>query len=876
MGGRPGHAPDLGDNRDMSNGNVSSNSSVFGQSVGSDMRFALRQMRKAPGFAVTVVLTLAIGIGVNLAVFQLLHAILFAKLPVPRPSELYALETVKSPFDEQWIYSYAAYQRMRQATGESASLIARSGIGYGVMQIGGTFSGQTSYEMVSDNFFTVLGISPVDGRIFELADDTPGQLQTPVVLSYGFAREKLGYDSAKHPVTGMHVTLNRVPVTVIGVAPPGFSGVVKGQSPDVWLPLSAQATGHFGSWFDSLGPGDNHDLSRPYYDQPGIFWLWTLARIPAGAQATERARWTQALQPDLAMIANAPVNATRQSQERERIRAAQTELVSAAGGEGSMSKTYLRPLTFLMAMAAVVFLAGCLNLANLQTARHLGRQREISLRIALGASRWRVLRQLLAEDGLLIAIGAALALATCSGVSALLLRWASGRGELIPVDLRFGPELFLAGFVLLVFTLMAFSLLPAWRITRSSLGAAMQSSMGNIAGQSGSRRRLSNVILAGQVSLSLLLVSMAILFAQTILNLSHMDAGLDREHVLSVRLDLLQGSSDTRDAANQNQRILEKLRSLPYVRDAGISMCRLPVCTWNTALHVAGHPELAESQLHGEENHVSTGYFRALGIPLLAGRDFGEQDRRDSQPVVVLNHAYAMRFFGPDDPVGHYIGYKAAPEDHEFLIVGVVGDAHVDGLKEAAPPVAYFSLEQGNALGGTIEIRAAGSPANVVADVRAELLSAIPNLPIDEIVTLDQAMNDGLSTQILLARLVGVFALLTVLLAAIGFYGLLSFQVQRRTSEIGIRMALGSTRGQVQGIFLRHTAKILLAGIVFGLVLTEVLGRTARALFFGVRESNPLVLLLSVSLLAICGLLATLIPARRAASVDPIQALRTE
>ena len=850
--------------------------SGFYSSVGADVRFALRQIRKAPGFAITLILTLAIGIGVNLAVFQLLHAVLFADLPVPRPAELHALQTVKSPFDEQWIYSYAAYQRMRRATGNDAPVIARSGIGYGAMKAGETFSESASYEMVSDNFFSVLGVTTVDGRSFQIGDDTPDQREMPVVLSYGFAREKLGYNPGKHPLAGMHSALNGVPVTVIGVAPEGFSGVVKGWSPDVWLPLSAQATGRFGSWFDSLGPGDNHDLSRPYYNQPGIFWLWTLARIPAGHEAAAQARWTQALQPDLAMIANAPVNSTRTAQERDSIRAAKTELVSAAGGQGSMSKTYLKPLTFLMAMAATVFLACCLNLANLQMARHLGRQREISLRLALGASRWRVLRQLLIEDSILITIGALMAALTCSAASALVLRWASGRGELIPVNLQFGPELFAAGLILLLVTLLAFSLLPAWRITRSSVGAAMQASMANIAGQSTSRRRFSSVMLAVQVSLSLLLLSMAILFAQTIVNLSHMDAGLDREHVLSVRLDVTLESSDTRDTTNQNQRILEKLRSLPYVRDAGISMCRVPVCTWNTALHVAGHPELAEAQLHGEENHVSTGYFRALGIPLLAGRDFGEQDRRESQPVTILNHAYAAKLFGHDDPVGHYIGYKAAPDDHEFLIVGVVGDAHVDGLKEAAPPVAYFSLEQGDALGGSIQIRAAGSPANIIADVRTALLSAIPNLPIDEIVTLDQALNDGLSTQVLLARLVGVFAALTVALAAIGFYGLLSFHVQRRTSEIGVRIALGATRTQVQGLFLRYTARILFAGVVIGLLLTELLGYAARALFFGVRESNPLVLLMAIGLLSACGLLATLIPARRAASVDPIKALRTE
>jgi predicted permease len=838
-----------------------------------DMRYSFRQFRKSPGFAVTVILTLAISIGANLAVFQMLQAILFAELPVAAPTELYALHAVPSPFDGEWMYSYQAYQRLRQASGNAVPVFAHAGIGGGVLQLAGGFSERVTFQLVSDNFFSSLGLTPAGGRIFVPVDDDPTQLEVPVILRSEFAREKFGFDPVKHPLTGMKAVLNHVSIVVVGVAPEGFTGVMQGQAPDVWLPLSAQSTDRFGSAFDSLGPGDDHDLARPWRNQPGIFWLWAFARIPTGQQEIAANLWTQALQPDLHKIALAPVNSTRTQQERDRILNARVQLVTAASGQGSLSKRYLQPLTVLMAMAAMVFLVGCLNLANLQMARLASRQRELLLRIALGASRWRIVRQLLVEDLLLVSIGGVLALGTCTAASKLLLRWASGRDRLIPLHLQAGPQIFLVGLALLLIALAAFSLMPALWVTRGT-GQGARLTRKPPAGRD--NRRWSSLLLAGQVSLSLLLLSMAILFAQTLLNLSHLDAGLDREHLLSIHLSMINGSGDDEDTTNLNQRILDKLHSLPYVRDAALQMCHVPYCGWNTEFYVYGHPELAGAQIHGEENHVSYTYFHTLGIPVLAGRSFDARDRRKTQPVAILNHAYAVKLFGTESPVGHYIGYKAAPGDHDFLIVGEVGDAHVDGLRRTAPPIAYLSLEQSATLGQNYEVRAAGPPQSIAADIRQALRTVDPNLPIDDILPLDEEFTDGLSTERLLVRLTGTFSGITLALAAIGFYGLLSFHVQRRTSEIGVRMALGSTRGQVLRLFLHQTLNILIVGLIPGIAFTELLCRATRTLLYGVTETDPWALLLSISVLLTCGLLATLIPARRAARVDPMQALRTE
>jgi len=325
-----------------------------------------------------------------------------------------------------------------------------------------------------------------------------------------------------------------------------------------------------------------------------------------------------------------------------------------------------------------------------------------------------------------------------------------------------------------------------------------------------------------------------------------------------------------------NARMLEKLRSLPFVRDAAMGMCDVPHCGWNTAIHIAGHPELPEAQLHGEEDHVSVGYFSTMGISLLSGRVFAESDRPGSQRVVILNHAYARKLFGEDDPVGQFVGYSAAPEDHRFQVVGVVADARLNGLRHTAPPEVYFSQEQGEDTARNIYVRVIGSPVAIAGEIRKALVSVDANLPISEIVPLDVQFADGLSTEKLLARLTAIFGGLTLALAAIGFYGLLSFHVVRRSSEIGVRMALGATRGQVSGMFLRQTGLILIAGILPGILLTEIVGRTARTLFYGVRETDPWALVLASGVLLSCGVLATLIPARRAASIDPVQTLRME
>jgi predicted permease len=840
-------------------------------SVWDDTRYAFRQLRKSPGFATTAVLTLAIGIGANLAIFQLLYGVLFAHLPVKQPAELYSLHAVQSPFDGEWFFSFPAYTRLRQATQENAPVFARSGFGIGVLQETDGAASRIQFQLVSDNFFSVLGLAPSAGRFFLDGDDQRAQSEWPVILRYGYFQDHF---AANQPVLGKRATFNGVPIVIVGVAPKGFTGVVRGEAPDLWLPLAAQATNRFGTWFDSLGPGYDVNLGRSYLNQASIFWLWVLSRTPDGVKSATPAHWTSALASDLSLIATA----SKDTQDRARILRSQVKLTSAENGEGSLAKVYSRPLLILMAMAVVILLVGCLNLANLQMARLQQRETEIATRIALGASRTRVLRQVAIEALVLAAVGGVLAFATGRAASSLLLHWASGRGHSIPIDSRIGAPAILLGTALLLGALAGFGLLPAWQMTRKSFSMASKARVGQLSGQSNAGRRWSNLLLAGQVSFSLLLLCAAGLFAQTLRNLSRVDAGMDRDHVLTVHLDM----RNTGFAEQQNNlpsfydTVIQQLKALPMVRDAAVHMCRIPNCGWNTAVHVFGSPEIGEAQLHGKEDHVGAGYFRTLGIPILQGRDFSKEDKQQSQQVAILSRSYARKLFGDESPLGHWVGYSASPGDHQFLVVGEVADARVDGLRSDAPPVAYFPIDQRPAPVQSIEVRVRGPLSSVPAEIRQSLYKLAPALPVTEIVPLDLEFDDGLSTEALLARLTSIFGALTLALAALGFYGLFSFRVARRTSEIGVRMALGARRSQVRALFLGQTLQIMVAGLIPGLGLALGTSYFARKLLYGTGRMDLWALGFAVVILAAVGLLATFVPAQQAASIDPMRALRSE
>ena len=587
-----------------------------------------------------------------------------------------------------------------------------------------------------------------------------GQGEWPVVLRYDFARNTFG--SAQQAV-GQHILLNGRAFVVIGVAHRRFLGDITGYAPDIWLPLALQSTGAFAVPWDSLGPGHDVSLDKPWYNQPTIFWLVLTARIPPERRAAVLAHWDQVFRNDREVMTEATADPV--------VKAALLHVKTGAAplSENGMRKRFTVPLTLLMALSASIFLVGCLNLANLQLARLHARAHELSVRMALGASSGRLIRQIVLEDALLVAGGSVCAFVLGRAASGILVRWASNRNALFTFDLH--PNLPACGprrraYAAVAAVLQHSSgghLHPYRRCADGRIGA-------KVAGisQTARQRFRSNVLLGTQVSLSLLLSTMSGCFAATLVHWETVDVGMDREHVLIVRPELHQPryTDHSEMLPELYSRIQERLQALPGVRSAAVEMCGGIHCGWITALYVHGRNDLTDAQVHGQEDHVGLGFFSTLGIPILRGRDFSSSDTDKTQLVAIISRAYARQLFGDADPIGQWVGYVPAPNDHKFLIVGEVADARVNGAEREAPPVVYMSINQNPAPVNSIRVRAVGDPRQLSESVRQALHEVDPALPVGEIVPLATELNGDLGTEKLLARLAGIYASLTLLLVA--------------------------------------------------------------------------------------------------------------
>jgi predicted permease len=834
-----------------------------------DTRYALRQLRRAPAFTATALLTLAFGIGANLGVFQLLYAVILAELPVPHPEEVVRIHAARSPFDQSWTISYPAYQRLRASTPD-VPLMASAYAQDATLELPNRTPIKAACTLVSDNYFGGLGIAPAVGRLFVQADERMGQSEWPVVLRYDFARNTFG---TVQQAVGQHVLLNDRAVVVIGVAHQRFLGDRTGYAPDIWLPLALQSTGALAVPWDSLGPGHDVSLDKPWYNQPTIVWLVLMARIPPERRSAVLSHWDQAFRNDREVM----TEATADPVVKAALLNVKTEVAPIS--ENGMRKRFTAPLTFLMALSASIFLVGCLNLANLQLARLHARAHELSVRMALGANRSRLIRQIVLEDALLVAAGSVCAFVLGRAASGILVRWASNRNALFTFDLH--PSLAVAalGVGLMLLSLLCFSILPAVIFIRTGV-AQTAGSRAKVAGisQTSRQRVHSNVLLCTQVSLSLLLSTMSGCFAATLVHWETVDVGMDREHVLIVRPELHQPryTDHSEMLPELYSQIQERLQALPGVRSAAVEMCGGIHCGWITALYVHGRNNLTDAQVHGQEDHVGLGFFSTLGIPILRGRDFSSSDTDKTQRVAIISHAYARQLFGDADPVGQWVGYVPAPDDHKFLIVGEVADARVNGAEREAPPVVYMSINQNPAPVNSIRVRAVGDPRQLSDSVRHALYEVDPTLPISEIVPLVTELNGDLGTEKLLARLAGIYASLTLLLVAIGFYGVMSSRTARRKSEFGIRLALGATRRHIQMLIVGQTARILLAGILPGAILSVLAVRAAGHFLYGSVGVNSLAIIMASLVLVSTGSIAALIPARRAAFADPLETLRGE
>jgi predicted permease len=828
-----------------------------------DIRFGLRTLAKNPGFTLVAVLTLALGIGANAAIFSLTDQVLLRFLPVARPQELVVLHSPGKPHGRTWndiqgghSFSHPMYKDLRDHNEVFTGLLARyhlqvSVAGHGQSQL-------AEGELVSGNYFQVLGVRPALGRVLSPQDETAPGANPVTVLSYGYWTRNFGGDPN---ILNKQLSVNGNSLTVVGVARSGFAGVQVGQVPDLFIPITMKAQ-MTPNW-DGFADRNDH-------------WVTMLGRLKPGISATKA---QAGLAPLYHAILEGEAPALKLSaKDQEEFLNRKMILDTGSHGRPVLQHDAKQPLLVLMAMVGLVLLIACANLAGLLIARGEGRQREIALRLALGAGRGRLVRQLMTESLLLAIAGGVAGLALASWTLTVIVNsipesiGASG----LTAQLDYRVLIFACAVSLL--TGVFFGLAPAIRATRTDLQSVLKDQGASVsAGKANVRVRKS--LLVSQIALTAVLLAAAGLFAHSLLNLKHQDFGVRPDHVLEFSLSPELNRYTPPQTVSLVQRIRKGIEPLPGVRS--VSASEIPVLAGSNSssnITVEGYNAQEDEDMDVDQNSVGPDFLATMGIPLLNGREFSDSDTRTSPKVAVINEAMARRFFAGRNPVGRHFGFGGVKEAKvDIEIVGVAKDSKNTDLRDEIHPSVYLPYSQSEHAGNaTFYVRTNQDPVALTATVRNLVQGLDSNLPFYDLKTLTAQVDDIVFTD----RLVTVFSLglglLASLLAAVGLYGVMAYVVARRTREIGIRMALGATRESVAWMILREILGMLAAGLVVGLVVAYAVGRLIESQLFGVKASDPLVFAIAAASLAAVALLAGWLPSRKAASVDPMVALRYE
>jgi predicted permease len=825
-----------------------------------DLRDALRGIAKNPGFSIVVVATLALGIGANTAIFSLFDQIALRRLPVERPEELVALDGPGPDVgrrENEHTFSVPMYRDFRDRNSVFSGVLARYGTSFTVAD--GGSAERVEGELVSGNYFEVLGVGAALGRTFTQADDRVPGGHPVAMLGYGYWRRRFAADPM---VLNRTLTVNGHPLTVVGVAPPGFYGTELGNSPDVFVPLAMKA--QMTPTWDDL---DNR-RSR---------WVNVLARLAPGvsreqAETAINGLYRQILEAEVAEIQGVP------ERFREAFVAKHLFVLPGAQGLSEMRRESAAPLAVLMGMVGLVLLIACANVANLLLARAQTRQRETALRLALGAGRARVVRQRLIESLLYSLAGGAAGLLLAAGGGELLLRALPAReGAELPISAS--PDLRVALFTAAVALSipLIFGLWPALRASRPDLLGALKEDAGSVAGGRGHARFRRGLVTA-QVALAVVLTAGAGMFAHSLANLYRVDAGFPFERRVMFSIDpSLSGYEPARSVALFD-RLRDELAALPGVQ--GVTVAEIPVLarsSWRSTIGVEGFAPDYKEDMNPEVNTVGPDYFATLGIPLVAGRQLGPEDTADAPRVAVVNETFARYFFGEGNALGRR--FEFVGDSSTIEIVGVVPDSRSSSLREEVSRAVWVPLRQAPAdppSNVTFYLRTAGSPEELIPTVRDTLRRVDPAVPAFDVKTLEAQAGESLLLDRLVALLSTLFGALATLLAAVGLYGVMSYSVARRTREIGIRMALGAVRPAIVRAVLREVALLAGIGLAVGLPIAYGFGRLVASQLYGLSGADPAVIVTVTVLLAAVALTAGFGPARRATRVDPLTALRSE
>jgi predicted permease len=834
-----------------------------------DLRLALRGWRTSPGFAAIAIISIGLGIGANAAIFTLVDQVLLRTLPVRDSHELVQVTFTGSRYGNNWgdgtELSYPMYAEIRDNNQVFSGVFARFVTAFHIGAGGRTE--RVNGELVSGTYFPTLGVGAAIGRTIGDEDDRAPRAHPVAVLSHGYWRSRFAADPN---IIGTTVTVNGHPYSVVGVARPGFDGVEVGRQSQVFVPIMMKA---------QITPTWNALDERLWR------WVRVFARLRPGV-SSEQARaslepfFKSLLERDLAD--NGFASAAEPT--RKRYLDNRFALPDASRGRSNLRRVLTTPLWLLMATAGGVLLIACANIANLLLARGAARQREMAVRLALGATRLRIISQLLVESLLLAAAGGLLGLAIAAATAPVVLGFFVSPD--VPQPISTAPDWRILAFTALVTMLtgVLFGIAPALQSTRPNVGPTLKDQATSVLG---GQARLRKALVASQIAVSLLLLIGAALFVRTLNNLLAVDIGFESTRLLSFSIDPSLNGYDAPRVRTFARTLIERLNASPGVEGAGLAAIRLLEGNqWNTSMTVESHQPKPDDSSSVWANSISPGYFKAMGIPVLAGRDFNERDEITAAPppgapdfrVVIVNERFARHYFGDSPAVGRRIGFGTDPNTPTPIeIVGVVRDSKYTDVRDETQRQAFFPyLESSRPNAFTVYIRTSRPAESMFGLVRQTVGQLDSAIPVHSTRTLERQVALSLSRERLVATMTLTFGTLATALAIVGLYGVMSFTVARRTREIGVRVALGATSSIISWLVIREVLVITIVGIALGLPAAWWLGRFVSAQLYEVRSTDPLTIAAAVTLLLAVALLAGLIPSRRAARLDPTTALRHE
>lgn len=825
-----------------------------------DLRYASRVMWSHKVFTAAAVLSLGVGLGANAAVFRVMDSLMFRPLPVPQADELFYLESTTA---QESRVSHPAYLRLAAAAPHTTLAVATP---ITTMQVEVKGVAQlTSAQLVSGNWFDMLGVKPAAGRLLTPEDDRTDGREAVAVISDRMWTRSFARDPG---IVGSTLMVNGAAMTVVGITPPGFGGVMVGSPVGLWVPVTAQPLVRHRSNVSN----ENADGDAPWVPQDGMSWLMTFGRLPSSADrdATMRAfadRYRQILDDRYASIQD-PARKAELVSDR---------LLMKDGSQGLSSwRERLGPaLQVLLGMSGLVLIVACANLANLLLVRGIARHREFALRLAIGARRGRLIRQLLVESLLLAFLGGALGLVVALWGSQLLLRVVSSTSTPVPLDLPIDWRVLGVGLTLSVLTGLVFGIVPALRLSRPEVGDALKLGARVI---SGTRRRtpfpVAKVLVAAQVALSFVLIVAAALFSQSFGKLVALDAGYDRESVISARFDTRLARFEPEQLPGLYDRLVTEVSAVPGVHSAALGVVGPATGSiQSSSIVIDGQPTSGSGQPVVDEEWMSVGYISTLGMRLVAGRDVDSRDHADGQRVAIVNEAFVRRNLSTVDPIGRQFSYGGdAPP---ITIIGVVADVRARGQREDVRPTVYYPLRQYPlAYVRNLYVRTDTRADAMVSPITQAIQRAAPGLALREVVTLAQLSERTVATERMVSRLAAAFGALGVTVAVLGLYGAIAYSVARRTNEIGVRLALGAAPGSVSWLVIRETLVVVAAGVVAGVALVFPAGALAESLLFGLTVSDSRTLIVVSLCVALTGTAVGAIPAWRASRVNPLVALR--